>query len=237
MKVLAVSDLHFEFHADHGKSFIESLPPADIISLAGDISNAEGIVDALKMFGDKYAQIVFVKGNHELYGSSFEEVEKKLKVFEGTNVHVLENSHITIDGQRFIGCSLWFDWQPDNYLYHSYMNDFSQIKNFARDVYDRNAESKKYLNSNLAAGDFLLIHYFPSEKCILPRWKRNNLNRFFLSDIEKLILDEQPVITHYGHGHDSNEFILGESKMICNPFGYHGYEVNKSFDYNKIVEL
>jgi predicted phosphodiesterase len=48
MHIQLLSDLHFEFHADHGQSFVESLDPrgVDVLVLAGDIAVGDGIADA-----------------------------------------------------------------------------------------------------------------------------------------------------------------------------------------------
>lgn len=237
MKILPVSDLHFEFHRDHGKSFTNSLPEADVVCLAGDIATPPIIVDALKRFGDHYKNVLYVKGNHDCYGSSILEMDEVLKQFEDTNIHILENSNITIDEQRFIGCSLWFPWDPDNHWYRHNMSDFSEIKKIDEQVYERNRESVKYLNSNITKSDWVMTHYLPSQKCVAPEWKGSQLNRFFVCEIDKLIFEEEPKIWQYGHTHTSGDFILGGTRMICNPYGYHRYDINKQFNENLIIEI
>ena len=46
MRLQLLSDLHFEFHRDGGRSFVDSLDPGgiDVLVLAGDIAVGERIV-------------------------------------------------------------------------------------------------------------------------------------------------------------------------------------------------
>src|SRR5271166_4892973 len=114
MKIRVLSDLHLEFMTKlEAEEFVRHLPvDCDVLILAGDVSNAAGIVDALRMFADRFSHVVFVAGNHEFYGSSPAGVEAALKDVP-PNVHVLETGAVTIDGQdhrgikgqRFVGCS------------------------------------------------------------------------------------------------------------------------------------
>ena len=47
MRLLVVSDLHFERQRDHGRAFVAQLPDADAILTAGDLTNSSGLWDAL----------------------------------------------------------------------------------------------------------------------------------------------------------------------------------------------
>jgi predicted phosphodiesterase len=73
MRLQLLSDLHFEFHRDGGRSFVDSFDPTgiDVLVLAGDIAVAEGIPHALALLCERFrdATVVFVHGNHEFYGS------------------------------------------------------------------------------------------------------------------------------------------------------------------------
>ena len=79
MKALVASDLHFEFHRDGGQSFVASLPEADVLLCPGDLSNAAGIWDALLLLLEKYAHVVYTFGNHEYYGSNFQDVHQNVE--------------------------------------------------------------------------------------------------------------------------------------------------------------
>lgn len=111
MKVLVLSDLHLEF----GDSL--SVPEGleyDVVVLAGDI-NAPGhrAVHWAKRDSTFCGRpVVYVAGNHELYGCVLvNELAKMRKSAEGSNVHFLNRDSIVIEGTRFLGCTLWTDFQ------------------------------------------------------------------------------------------------------------------------------
>ena len=57
MRVRVYSDIHVEFMADMGNSFIKSLNPegVDVLCLAGDICNMSvGFFDTLKLFREQF---------------------------------------------------------------------------------------------------------------------------------------------------------------------------------------
>jgi predicted phosphodiesterase len=71
MRIQILSDLHFEFHRDNGRSFVETLDPAgvDALVLAGDISVGDDLPEALGLLCRRFhdAAVIYVHGNHEFY--------------------------------------------------------------------------------------------------------------------------------------------------------------------------
>jgi hypothetical protein len=84
---------------------------ADVIVLAGDIHpGVEGIIWGRKTFSGK--PIVYVAGNHEYYGGHWDRMLVQLRATAAEqNVHFLENESVTIDGIRFLGATLWTDFE------------------------------------------------------------------------------------------------------------------------------
>jgi hypothetical protein len=60
---------------------------------------------------------------------------------------------------------------------------------------------------------------------------------FFLCDVRKLIETAQPALWIHGHTHESCDYQIGRTRVVCNPYGYAGHEVNRAFDPGKCVEL
>ena len=109
MKLYVLSDLHLEFAgftADH-----EAVDAADVIVLAGDIHlGVQGIAWAQWTFPDK--PVIYVAGNHEFYGGHWDVLLPELKEQAArSNVHFLENGAVTIGGIRFLGTTLWTDFE------------------------------------------------------------------------------------------------------------------------------
>lgn len=108
MKLLVLSDLHLEL-ADFEPDG-PSVETADVVVLAGDIhQGTKGISWARKTFDNK--PVIYVAGNHEFYHFHWEKLlddlrEEALK----QEVHFLENDSLNIDGVRFLGATLWTDF-------------------------------------------------------------------------------------------------------------------------------
>lgn len=134
MKILVLSDLHVEFAAFEPD--IEATKAADVVVLAGDIhQGAIGMRWARKTFPDK--PIIYVAGNHEFYGQHWDMHLRLLRLHAGIEgIHFLENDSLTIDGVRFLGASLWTDFEffgsstrsKMMRLAESGMNDFRLIE-------------------------------------------------------------------------------------------------------------
>lgn len=111
MKLLILSDLHLEF----GRSY--EVPPEleyDVAVLAGDINTPGRKVvhwaQRDSTFGGR--PVVVVPGNHEFYGCELEaEMDEMHRAAQGSNVSLLNRGAVEIEGVRFLGCTLWTDFQ------------------------------------------------------------------------------------------------------------------------------
>lgn len=53
-----------------------------------------------------------VAGNHEFYGAQLvDELQAMKRAAAGSLVHVLDRQAVVVDGVRFLGCTLWTDFQ------------------------------------------------------------------------------------------------------------------------------
>lgn len=239
MRVLVLSDLHLEFHKDGGASFIAALPTGDQVDvcvLAGDIAVGPAIPEGLQRFCDRYAQVVFVHGNHEFYGYS------RASVLDWTQKAVDANSNLTwldcetkvVAGQRFVGAPLWFRRAPQCDQYREYMNDFHTIRDFEGWVYEENRRALKHFES-IQSGDVVVTHHLPSPRSVHARYKDSHINCFFLCDVEPTIKQRQPAVWIHGHTHSSTDYRLGTTRVVCNPFGYG--DENELFVFNHIIQI
>lgn len=242
IKIRVLSDLHFEFCRDGGKSFVEKLDTegVDLLVLAGDISNAAGLAYALELLAKRFScEIVVINGNHEFYGSDRASVVSTMYEVtrrpEFKHLHWLDNDVITIAGHRILGTPMWFKEAP---LAPAHlMNDFSQIQGFRRWVYEENSKALNFLQREMQEGDIVVTHYLPSEKCVHAWYKGEPTNAFFVCDVEKLIVDRCPALWVFGHTHESMDVQIGPTRLVCNPFGYAGHATNREFKPDFTVEL
>jgi hypothetical protein len=108
MKLLVMSDLHVEFK--DFKPNPAAVEECDVVVLAGDIHKAiQAPGWARSAFGSK--PIVMVAGNHEFYRGHWDVALEDLRSEAREHgVHFLENDALDISGVRFLGCTLWVDF-------------------------------------------------------------------------------------------------------------------------------
>lgn len=178
-------------------------------------------------------------GNHELYGSNPGRLNQLLDKRQAmhSNFHWLHESSVIIGGYRFVGTTLWFPEQPDNILYESSFNDFNQIQGFRKWVYEANRRAVRYLQNVARPDDIIVTHHVPHPEGIPLQWRRSQLNRFFLCDMQTLIRVVQSQLWIHGHTHERRDYQIGRTRFVCNPFGYAGYEEVPGFDWKLVVEV
>lgn len=226
MKLLILSDLHFQFHADCGKSFLESLslPDYDVAVIAGDVANSKKLVTTLEnihvVLGNK--PIVYVPGNHEYYHSSLNKVQDRIAADTKRmcNLHWLANGSVTIDGQRFIGGTMWTP-KSDDRIAKSLMNDFVCIQRFEQ-VYADHEDFMHNVLPFIEPDDVVVTHHLPSYRSVPPQFAGSTINKFFVNDVESTILEKQPKLWVHGHTHSLFDYMIRKTRVVANPMGYQG---------------
>jgi Icc-related predicted phosphoesterase len=245
MRIRVLSDLHLEFFSDAARyAFVMSMnTDCDVLALAGDVSNVDGIRAALTLICHRFenVQVLFVAGNHEYYGGSRSRLWGELDGLFIGNLHVLDDSAVKIGGVfddtpsfRFVGATLWFANQngPEWAL-----NDFNQIEGLRSWVYEENARTVRFLTDTLRSGDILITHHLPSPVCVHPKYAGSPINAFFVHDMSALIEERKPALAIHGHTHESVDVTVGATRFLCNPYGYDGHEVNPNFDPGMTVVI
>ena len=253
MKLNILSDLHLS------RGALE-IPrnDADLVILAGDIARP---LQAAAWASGFAKPVLYVPGNHEFYGGSIAGTLAELKrLCAGTGIYVLDNDAIVIDGVRFLGTTLWTDFM----LFgegekraaamreaRQYVRDFSQIRSGdAPQALFTPADSTAlfslhaaWLGRKLAephAGPTVVItHHAPSRMSIHPRFAGSLLNACFVSDAQALIRASRALLWIHGHTHDSFDYFVNETRVVCNPRGYarDGVNENPLFEPDFIVEV
>ena len=117
MKLQLLSDLHLE---SHPRFEATPAPGADWLVLAGDIgsyqagSRLDGTLYGLERFSPRRGwpvPVLYVPGNHEYDNDDFDAVHQRLReACEALDIRWLESETLLIDGVRFVGSSLWTDF-------------------------------------------------------------------------------------------------------------------------------
>ena len=249
MKIQVLSDLHLEFEGPNYKRFIGLLDPEgiDVLVLAGDICADKQIVDVMSALCKKYehADVVYVHGNHEFYGSNRASVvlSTQAALKQNANLHWLDCQAKVIRGQRFVGAPLWFIDDGENQLLEGFMNDFFVIDSLKHWVYNENLRATNFIEGNVDQNDVVITHHLPSNMSVASRFSASDLNRFFVCDMEKFIRRRGPKLWIHGHTHDEFDYEIPHdlttdvTRVVCNPRGYWPDDLNPGFVTEKVIEI
>ena len=253
MKLNILSDLHL------GVSPLERpLNDADVVVLAGDI----GPLRQAALWAMRLARpVVYVLGNHEFYGGCIDDTAAELKqLCAGTDVHVLDDEVLVIDGVRFLGSTLWTDFrlfgegpaQAEAVAQaQRLMRDFSRIRRGGAepacftpaDAAARFSRHAAWLDRALdvphAGPTVVVTHHAPSRQSIHPRFADSPLNACFVSDAEHLVRADRARLWIHGHTHDSFDYLVNGMRVVCNPRGYAkaGVNENPRFDPDWMIDI
>jgi len=244
MRIQVLSDIHAEFHTDFGEGFItQYLRPkgVDVLIIAGDIGVGDSLFYALELIAKHYvnASVLYVPGNHDFYNSNFPKMLNSLHILSSSidNLFVLDNKMKVINGVSFIGSTLWFRKQKDYQKYTAMLTDFDLIRNFEDRVFKENRKCLNFLNWHVNEDAVVITHHMPTIKSTPIRFLTDPLNMFFVCDMEKLIKKRKPKLWVHGHTHDSFNYLLEKTHIVCNPLGYVGRQVNADFIANMMIDL
>jgi len=249
MKLWVLSDLHLT----HGnfQPIDTDKNDYDVVIIAGDtMENPYRTLEWVEQ-NFPYKEVIVISGNHEYYNNDIILSNNFVyDFFKSDRIHYLSsrNPSIIINDVKFIGSTLWTDFNlynnPDYsmFLAMKNMNDYYCIKYNGNKLKPHNilTEHKKdleaitqELNTNIKT--VLITHHCIHPKSINEKYLNDPINPCYTSNLENLILDYKPCLAISGHTHNSNDFKIGDTRIIINPKGY-GKE-NKNFNPRLIVEI
>jgi Icc-related predicted phosphoesterase len=82
-------------------------------------------------------------------------------------------------------------------------------------------------------------HHAPSKQSTKPRYQNDTLmNGGYSSDLSEFILDRPQIkLWTHGHTHDNFDYMIGTTRIVCNPRGYINYEAS-AYDFEfKLLEV
>lgn len=248
MKLKIMSDVHLEF-----SPFITDDAGVDVVILAGDIHVGEkGVVWAKETF--KSAEVLYILGNHEYYGQSYpKHIHKMKEAAKGSNVDILENNTVELNGVAFHGCTLWTDFalfgdpRVGGYACQQAMTDFKKIRKEptyskirSLDIAQIHAESLRWLEhslqNNRCSKNVVITHHGPSMRSVPDHYKQDIVTAGYVSDLEKFVFKLAPSLWIHGHLHNSSDYYIDETRVVCNPRGYP-LERQEGFKESFIVEI
>ncbi len=263
LKIQICSDLHLEF--DKGNDFVPERTGATVLALPGDIHTGFSAQGWLLQRLRDYKHILYLPGNHEYYNFDFAVINREFPTiikqinndarhlgYQGT-ITLLNPGETIIDDVRFLGSTLWSSFEGGNSAIMQNammrMNDYRLIKNNGRrfvpaDALMAHHKAVEYLEEKLSEKGswnktIVLTHNGPSFRSVHPKFKTDPsyalLNGAYSTDLPELLVKAD--IWFHGHTHDSYDYVEQGCRIICNPRGYFGHELNNSFKADLTIEV
>jgi Icc-related predicted phosphoesterase len=82
----------------------------------------------------------------------------------------------------------------------------------------------------------VITHHLPHPSSVHPKYTGDGLNPSFASDLSALVREPVKVWIH-GHTHESMDYVVNGTRVVCNPRGYLPQEPNAAFDGGLVVEV
>lgn len=205
----------------------------------------------------EYDHVVYCAGNHEFYHGKFPDAYDWLReeIKNYSNIHFLDKEQIEIDGVTFLGGTLWTDMNRNDpttmHLIEGMMNDFRIIRNSQRNyarfspldsvVHHRQTLEyiKSVVDSDTTKKYVVVGHHAPTALSVHEKYKNEYyMNGGYFSDLSEFILDRpQIVLWTHGHMHDPFDYMMGETRIVCNPRGYKGHDPHADHFQLKFLEI
>jgi hypothetical protein len=215
--------------------------------------------DFLKRCSFQFPHVVYVAGNHEFYNGKFHKGIQYLRdeCAKFPNVYFLERDMKIIDDVVFVGGTLWTDMNKGDPLtlhaVRDMMNDFRIIKNDEKgftnlkpaDTVVRHRETLQYIKHVVTEHKdkrcVVVGHHSPSGLSTHEQYKNEHLmNGAYHSDLSEFIMDHPQIkLWTHGHTHHPFDYVIGETRIVCNPRGYEsdGYCEDSGWNPNIVIEV
>lgn len=212
---------------------------------------------------ETHDHVVMIAGNHEHYAGFFELTHRIMRDKLGSDrVHILDKEVWHHKGVDFYGATMWTNLNGGNHKAindaHQGMHDYQEI--WKRDDWQSPTERKLHpmdtmedhyqamhalQDARAAARDnanrlVVVTHHAPSPRSVHPKYQVGrsrfaHLNPAYHSDLEHSMPGVDLWI--HGHMHDSFDYQVGETRVVCNPSGILGHALNLHFNPKLSIEV
>jgi len=262
--ICVAQDLHDHPHMEYGM-----YSNVELAGLGRRQQAAQRYRDFFKRCSFQFPHVIYVMGNHEFYHGKFyagidymrEECAKY------PNIHMLEQDTYVIQDRNketgevtdvvFVGGTLWTNMNKrDPLTMHAIegmMNDFRIIRNDKRnyapmsalDVAVRHDKTLDYIKHIVQEHKdkrcVVVGHHSPSFHSVHEIYAHETLmNGGYHSDLSEFILDHPQIrLWTHGHTHHPFDYVIGSTRVVCNPRGYEndGYSEDTGWNPNIVLEV
>jgi len=252
-----ISDIHLELRnacdIDYA-TIIRRNADASMLILAGDIGCLRP--DTLTPFLDYccsiWPSVIHVAGNHEFYDKkhSRQHIVQRLReeASKRPNLHFLDRDIAVIDGQRYLGCTLWsmpksseslndFHW-----ISHS-VNEKVRMPIVVKTAHDWHRQDLEWLKENVQSEDVVITHFMPLTTDDLIACGHKSLfqpsewDQYYGNTDCYDLFERQPKIWISGHTHQRFKVLADGVTWACNPYGYPKEDTGEVEDQFDVLML
>jgi hypothetical protein len=131
------------------------------------------------------------------------------------------------------------------------MNDYKVIRNSDRNYaklspydtvirHNKTLEYIRHIINNDPNKKYVVVgHHAPSKLSVKPKYANDiDINGAYSSDLSEFISNHPQIkLWTHGHTHDIYDYMIGATRIVCNPRGYEGYEDDSGWNANIILEV
>ena len=220
---------------------------------------AQRFRDFFKRCSFQFPHVIYIMGNHEFYhGKFYAGIEyMREECAKYPNVYMLEQDTKIINDVVFVGGTLWTNMNKrDPLTMHAMkdmMNDFRIVRNDQReyaamsalDVAIRHDKTLGYIKLIVQEHKdkkcVVVGHHAPSFKSVSEQYASQTLmNGGYASDLSEFIMDHPQIkLWTHGHMHQPFDYVIGETRVVCNPRGYEndGYSEQSGWNPDILLEI
>lgn len=244
------SDLHLDENEKHEPLDLSHIT-SDVVVLAGDIhSKCRSVPWILDNFDPKKQDVIIIDGNHEFYGGNIQSIKRTMReTVAGTGIHYLDNSYVDLHGVRFIGATLWTDFElkgnalASKGMAQAFINDFKRISIKNGNKYQTltpgltqrmHWESRRFIADTINKSPLptiVISHHLPSMRSVATQYQKDLLCAAFASDMDDFICKHPCRYWFHGHSHDNADYWISGTHVLSNQRG-HVDNPNPQFNPN-----
>jgi len=267
VKLQLLSDLHLETQPEVQ---VAPVPGAELLVLAGDIgsyqpgSRLPGEDFGLERFAPARGwptPVLFIPGNHEYDNLDYDAAHERLRATcERLGITWLERESLVVDRVRFIGTTLWTDFDalavqaPDAARLVKQRDKALRAANFylAKTAATRRGHPflaeqwrelglecqawlRRALDEPFEGPTVVVTHFAPSLRSADPRYGLSPGTAGFCNALDALLPRAQ--LWLHGHLHCPQDYQVGGCRVVANPLGYARKGEQEGFRPGLLLEV
>ena len=235
--VVYVMGNHEHYHGDYADTAlkIRSMLESNMLSNVYLLDNETKVIDDVTFIGgtlwtdmnkEDPLTLLHIKGmmnDFRCVKNSKRKLQRKVPVYK-------ENPNFTEDGKngekyltekvgeinRLIEVGYKFKEEPSSFCPEDAVTEHKDMLGYIQTMIEDKFDQK-----------FVVVgHHAPSKQSVKPRYETESLmNGAYSSDLSEFIIDHPQIkLWTHGHTHDTFDYMVGSTRVVCNPRGYDGYE-------------